>query len=135
MMKKIIILFSVFYSILAFSCTDLSGNYISEEGERFQIVQEKCDKVSWVEPGSVKTIIVDGVERLLQEEEGIKVFGAAKFSLTHLVLNTRIDWGGKPGTEDLPTEFIMSYSVDRRGNLVEKQESSQGVMYTTYLKQ
>jgi len=129
-MTYLILMFMTF-SLLA--CPDFSGHYRDEDNEIFELKQSDCTKLEWVQPGSQKLIIIDGKEHEIEREDEVVIYAAALFENQFLKLQMRIDWGSQD-SGDLPKNFIVDYYLDRKGNLIEKQNFGQSYQLNTYLR-
>jgi len=134
---KTFLAFSIFaLSLSTYACPDISGTFKDEDGEVFTIVQNKCEKLEWIDedPTTASTIIADNVERIVEQEGENIAYGKARFTEKDFVLELRVVYGkGVPA--DWPTHFLTSYRIDKYNNLVEKIESASGTDYVTFRRE
>jgi hypothetical protein len=137
-MKALIgfILFTI--SLNVFACPSLVGTFFDDDsGANRTIIQNGCVSTTWSDEDGVTTLLADNVERVLQSEDGITAYAKVSFTKDDLIIDIRIDYGGK-NEYDLPVRWLTSYRIDKSNNLVEKIEpfaadGSQGdTDYVTY---
>ena len=137
-MKVIIILMTLLFSVGAFACPDLTGNfYDMETGLIRTIVQNGCSDTTWSDEEGSATLIADNVERVLESEGDMTAYAKVSYSTEELIVDIRMDWGGH-NDFDLPVRWLTSYKIDKFNNLVEKiipfkeDGSMLGTQYVTF---
>lgn len=104
----------------AFSCPNLSGSFHDQEEDLIRtIVQEDCKESWWKDETGETLLIMDGKERILQEEGDMKAFAKTYYQGDELVIDIRMDWG-KLADLDLPARWFTAYRIDKFNNLVER---------------
>lgn len=74
---------------------------------------------TWSDETGESVLIVDGVERLLQEEGDMKAYAKVSYQADELVIDIRMDWG-KYSDWDMPARWFTAYRIDKFNNLVER---------------
>ena len=140
-MKGIIILMSLVFSVGAFACPDLTGNfYDMDAGLVRTIVQNGCIDTTWSDEEGSTTLIADNVERVLESEGDMTAYAKVSYSAEELIVDIRMDWGGH-NDFDLPVRWLTSYKIDKFNNLVEKivpfkeDGSMLGTQYITFRRE
>jgi hypothetical protein len=136
--KKIFTLFVLAFSINAYSCPNITGNFFdSDSGFVRTISQNNCIDTTWSDEEGSTTLVADGVERVLESGGSMTAFATVSYSVEELIVDIRMDWGGD-NDFDLPVRWLTSYKIDKFNNLVEKiipfkeDGSVLGTEYITY---
>ena len=132
-MKILLAITLSLFSIQVFACPNISGTFKDEDDNLITIIQTACEQTIWGDANGSTTLIADNIERIVEQEGENKAYGKARFTNTDFVLELRVVYSGNV-PDDYPTHFITSYHADKKNNLVEKIESTEGVSYSTFIR-
>lgn len=119
-MKIIFSAIILFFSMSAFACPNITGNFFDADAELTRtITQNGCLDTTWSDEEGSTTLIADNVERVLESEGSTTAYAKVSYSATELIVDIRMDWGGH-NDFDLPVRWLTSYRIDKFNNLVEK---------------
>lgn len=132
-MKPILIfLFVLLFSNEVFSCPNLTGAYIDEDGNTIVLTQINCEKIIWQDPTTGTTdLIADNVERVVEQDGNNIAYGKARFTKNEFILELRAVYGSKM-PDGFPTHFLTSYRIDKYNNMVEKIVTKDSLSYVTF---
>lgn len=119
-MKTLFVVFALTFSMGAFACPVITGNFFDADSELVRtITQNGCVDTTWSDEEGSTTLIADNIERVLESEGNTTAYAKVSYSKEELIIDIRMDWGGD-NDFDLPVRWLTSYRIDKFNNLVEK---------------
>lgn len=121
-MKLLLALSLSLFASVSMACTDFSGSYRDEASNTYTVAQQACYSVTVNNQEGSQTIIADGVYRVTEEDDSVRITSAASFTGADLVIDGRIEYKvalpPEVPTELIPVRAVTTYSLDSAGNLV-----------------
>ena len=88
-------LLAVSFSLFAtasMACTDFSGSYRDDEAGDFTYQQSGCESITRIGAGTSETVITDGKERVISDDEVVRIRATASFVGETLTIVSAIEY-------------------------------------------
>ena len=120
-MKFLLALSFSLFATASMACTDFTGDYINDAGMKFNYQQDGCESIVITIDGQTKTLITDGIERVLQDDAYLRISASAIFDQSALKVTDRIFYKvtlppGTP-TEKIPALVTAILTKDAGGDI------------------